>query len=102
MCGGWIAHAVCCLNRAQKEEKLETSLAKLRATWSDIVWQTAAGSRGVPTVKLSDNDVEVLEDNQVLVQVWLLTWLFCRYTKCIQHLVNTKSTPGHESSFHRA
>ena len=71
-------------HRAQKEEKLESSLAKLQATWSAITWQTtAAGSRGIPTVKLSDTDVEVLEDNQVLVQVCGAACLVCNFVVVI-------------------
>lgn len=56
--------------RAQKEEKLELGLAKLQSTWSTIMWQTTpAVSRDIPMVKLSENDGELLEDNQVMVQV---------------------------------
>ncbi|KAK9867723.1 hypothetical protein WJX84_004647 [Apatococcus fuscideae] len=58
------------VDRAQKEEKMEQSLAKLKDTWNRVqfVFTPHKGAEGVFTVKLAEEDFEALEDNQVLVQ----------------------------------
>ncbi|EFN60095.1 hypothetical protein CHLNCDRAFT_133411 [Chlorella variabilis] len=56
------------VDRAQKEEKMETALAKLQDTWSKVcfVFQPHRGSSEVSTVKMAEDDFAALEDNQVL------------------------------------
>ena len=54
---------------AQKEEKMEISLVKLKETWGRVEFQFAQfKDTPVFTVKLAEEDFEALEDNQVLVQ----------------------------------
>lgn len=57
------------VDRAQKEDKLDLGLQKLRDIWGkvDFEFHPHKGS-SVQTVKMKDEDFEVLEDNQVLVQ----------------------------------
>eukprot|EP00899_Mesostigma_viride_P003607 jgi/Mesvir1/13247/Mv18980-RA.1 len=57
------------VDRAQKEEKMEQSLAKLQATWSKVEFVfTPFKGADLSLVKLSEEDFEQLEDNQVMVQ----------------------------------
>lgn len=57
------------VDRAQKEEKMEQSLAKLKDTWSRVEFQFHQfKDTNVYTVKMAEEDFEALEDNQVLVQ----------------------------------
>ncbi|CAD7704939.1 unnamed protein product [Ostreobium quekettii] len=57
------------VDRAQKEEKMEQSLAKLEETWSKCEFQLVQHKdTDVYTVKMAEEDFETLEDNQVLVQ----------------------------------
>jgi dynein heavy chain, axonemal len=57
------------VDRAQKEDKLESGCAKLKDVWGKVEFEfhPHKGS-AVQTVKLKDEDFEMLEDNQVLVQ----------------------------------
>ncbi|KAK9817742.1 hypothetical protein WJX72_001478 [[Myrmecia] bisecta] len=57
------------VDRAQKEEKMEQTLAKLKETWGrvEFVFTQHKGS-DINTVKMAEEDFEALEDNQVLVQ----------------------------------
>lgn len=57
------------VDRAQKEEKMETSLEKLEETWSKLEFGLVQHkSTSVYLVKMAEEDFETLEDNQVLVQ----------------------------------
>ncbi|GAB4813657.1 hypothetical protein N2152v2_000703 [Parachlorella kessleri] len=57
------------VDRSQKEEKLEAGLQKLEETWATIDFVfTPHRSGEVCTVKLSEEDFDILEDNQVQVQ----------------------------------
>eukprot|EP00884_Botryococcus_braunii_P010099 jgi/Botrbrau1/19090/Bobra.0077s0004.1 len=57
------------LDRAQKEDKMESSIAKLQETWSKVTFQLVQHkSSDVYLIKLAEEDFECLEDNQVLVQ----------------------------------
>ena len=57
------------VDRAQKEEKMEQSLAKLEESWGKIEFQFHQfKDTDVYTVKMGEEDFEALEDNQVLVQ----------------------------------
>ncbi|KAI3429649.1 hypothetical protein D9Q98_005734 [Chlorella vulgaris] len=58
------------VDRAQKEEKMETALVKLQETWARVAFafQPHRGSSEVSTVKMEEDDFAALEDNQVLVQ----------------------------------
>ena len=54
------------VDRAQKEEKMEQSLAKLKDTWSRVEFQFIKfKDTPISTVKLAEEDFEALEDNQV-------------------------------------
>ncbi|DBA86689.1 TPA: Dynein alpha chain, flagellar outer arm [Trebouxia sp. C0004] len=54
---------------AQKEEKMEQGLAKLKDTWSHVEFKFAQHKgTDVYLVKMAEEDFEALEDNQVLVQ----------------------------------
>ncbi len=54
------------VDRAQKEEKMEQALAKLRETWSRVEFQFIQfKDTQVFTVKLAEEDFEAMEDNQV-------------------------------------
>lgn len=57
------------VDRAQKEEKMEQSLIKLKDTWGRVEFQFLQfKDTPVSTVKMAEEDFEALEDNQVLVQ----------------------------------
>ncbi len=54
------------VDRAQKEEKMEQALAKLRDTWQRVEFQFIQfKDTQVFTVKMAEEDFEALEDNQV-------------------------------------
>eukprot|EP00891_Asterochloris_glomerata_P001316 jgi/Astpho2/1316/Aster-06188 len=57
------------VDRAQKEEKMEQGLAKLKETWAKVEFQFVQ-HKGTElyTIKMAEEDFETLEDNQVLVQ----------------------------------
>lgn len=57
------------VDRAQKEEKMEQSLAKLDDMWAKIEFVFIQHKdTDVYTMKMAEEDFEALEDNQVLVQ----------------------------------
>ena len=57
------------VDRAQKEAKMEKSLSVLKETWKTVEYLFAQHkSTNVYTIKMSEETVETLEDNQVLVQ----------------------------------
>ena len=57
------------VDRAQKEAKMEKSLATLKETWAKVEYVfTQYKDTSVHTIRMSEEDFEVLEDNQVLVQ----------------------------------
>lgn len=58
------------VDRAQKEDKLENGCAKLKDIWAKVEFEfhPVKNMDGVSTIKMKDDDFEVLEDNQVLVQ----------------------------------
>ena len=57
------------VDRAQKEEKMENALQKLDETWSKVEFDLIQHKdTEIYTVKMTEEDFEVLEDNQVLVQ----------------------------------
>lgn len=58
------------VDQAQKEEKMETALARLGETWAKMEFQFIQhGQTQVYTVKMVEEDFEALEDDQVLLQV---------------------------------
>lgn len=60
------------VDQAQKEEKMETALARLGETWAKMEFQfLQVGQTDVHTVKMIEEDFEALEDDQVLLQVCL-------------------------------
>eukprot|EP00741_Cyanophora_paradoxa_P004754 tig00000828_g4612.t1 len=57
------------VDRAQKEEKMEKSIEKLRDFWAEIVFHFAPHKQSdVHQVKLAEDDFETLEEHQVMVQ----------------------------------
>eukprot|EP00878_Enallax_costatus_P044621 GHUV01053316.1.p1 GENE.GHUV01053316.1~~GHUV01053316.1.p1 ORF type:complete len:464 (+),score=147.77 GHUV01053316.1:399-1790(+) len=57
------------VDRAQKEEKMENGLNKLEDSWAKVTFQFQKHKdTEVYTVKMAEEDFEMLEDNQVLVQ----------------------------------
>ncbi|GBF96391.1 dynein heavy chain axonemal [Raphidocelis subcapitata] len=58
------------VDRAQKEEKMETGLTKLEDAWGRVAFNFVPHKEGsdVALVKMAEEDFEMLEDNQVLVQ----------------------------------
>ena len=56
-------------DQAQKEAKMEVTLANLEKTWSAVVWVTEMyKSTSVQMVKIGEEDFEVLEADQLSVQ----------------------------------
>ena len=55
-------------DQAVKEAQMETVLARLTATWEKVKWVNEDLGDGVTTVKLHEDDVEVLENDQMAVQ----------------------------------
>ena len=56
------------VDQAQKEAKMEKNLSKLNETWGSVEFVfTEHKGTNVHTIKLGEEDVESLEDNQVLV-----------------------------------
>ena len=69
---------------AQKEAKMEVSLAKLEVTWAKVEWmQMKHKDTDVSTIKLGEEDFEALEDNQVVVQGMLAN----RYMKTFEEAI---------------
>ena len=69
---------------AQKEAKMEVSLAKLEVTWAKVEWaQMKHKDTDVNTIKLGEEDFEALEDNQVVVQGMLAN----RYMKTFEEAI---------------
>eukprot|EP00877_Chromochloris_zofingiensis_P015255 jgi/Chrzof1/9984/Cz04g22250.t1 len=57
------------VDRAQKEEKMEQGLARLEDAWGKVEFHfNKHKDTDVYTVKMAEEDFEMLEDNQVLVQ----------------------------------
>jgi dynein heavy chain, axonemal len=57
------------VDQASKEEKMETALAKLSETWETMEFQFVQHkATDVFTIRLAEEDFELMEDNQVLVQ----------------------------------
>ena len=57
------------VDRAQKEAKMEKSLSLLKETWKTVEYLFVQHkTTSVYTIKMSEENVETLEDNQVLVQ----------------------------------
>ena len=74
------------VDQAQKEEKMEVSIVKLNDVWSKVVFQFVQHKASdVHTVKLAEEDFEMLEDNQVLVQGMMAN----RYMKTFEEAITT-------------
>jgi dynein heavy chain, axonemal len=57
------------VDQASKEEKMETALTKLNDVWDKMEFQMVKHKdTSIFTIKMAEEDFEVLEDNQVLVQ----------------------------------
>lgn len=65
---------------AQKEEKMELALAKLKETWGRVEFQfTQFKNTPVSTVKMAEEDFEALEDNQVGTHTCLMLCCVARW-----------------------
>lgn len=56
-------------DQAAKEEKMENQIEGLEARWENIFWQTDPyKDTNVPLLKMTEDDLEVLENDQLLLQ----------------------------------